>query len=561
MPGIIQSNNSNLHDQDTGKLVGYVNPVTRKEDFTFPSSGVEQVGNSIALIGNSITGKARPVIANESYTAGNWTPGGAVTAGQTINAPTMDLRNGVQLVKWQALNSGNTGAFEPTWPLTVGSTVVDGTVTWQTIATTNKSALWGLSWWSIAQALAGQPLDELMVVGQSGRQSDTILAKVPEVLAANPDIVFFANIFENDVWPGAAPALATISARFDAYVQAVDAVRQAGKRVIVQTVLPNGSIDGSGLFTGYVRGNGSKAWVWLNAKIREMARARRDVILFEPDLLYLDPANTNGAPWPENTVTYLSKGGSGQQLKKTDGVHPLLAGDWIIGSALATLLRANFQAPARFGFAADETAKSTSPGPLKGGSRAATGSDTNVSGTVAAGSNFNVHNYTGAGGGTGTASLVPRTDIAGNWQRLVYAATSNGDGAQLAASAISLAPYTVGTVVQCFREVRILASGLTAFQQFENRLRFTGAGSAFDAVSGGYDLIYGNPTNGQDLGQFITTDTVFIWKTPPVAVPASTTAFEVYDKASFRSVGSASSGTIDWGREGILRFRSPSALQ
>jgi len=510
-------------------------------------------GASIALLGNSITGQAAPIITNETYTAGNWTPGGSVTSGQTMKPPTVDLRGGFKFVKFQALNSGVMGSVEPTWPLTVGATVLDGTVTWQAVATTNTTASWGLSWWSIMQALTGQPFDEVMIVGQSGRQSDTILAKLPEVLAANPDVIFFANTFENDAWPGAAPTLATISARFDAYVKAVDTARAAGKKVIVQTLLPSGYIDASAPFTTYARGNGSKAWVWLNTKIREMARARRDVLLFEPDLLYLDPAQTAGAPWPENTVTYLSKAGTGQKLKKTDGIHPMLASAWIIGSALATLIRANFQAPARFGFALDETCKSTSPGPLKGGSRAAGGGDTNVTGTIAAGANFNVHNYVGAGGGSGTASLVARTDIAGNWQRLVYAATLNGDGAQIAASAIPLAPFAVGDVVQAFREVRVLASGLTLFQQFANILRFTGAGASFDATSGSYDGIYGNNSDGQDLGQFITADTTFIWKTPPVAVPASTTAFEIYDKAIFRSVAAASAGTVDFGRESIRK--------
>jgi len=517
-------------------------------------------GSTIAILGNSITAQARPLVNNETYSAGNWTPGGAVTSGQTILAQTMDLRNGLQFVKWQALNNGVMGGTEPVWPLTVGSTVLDGTVTWQTVATTNTQALWGLSWWSIAQALAGQPLDEIFFVGQSGRQSDTILAKVPEVLAANPDVVFFANVFENDVWPGSAPTLTTISARFDAYVVAVDSARNAGKKVIVQTLLPSGNTDASSAFTGYSRGNGSKAYVWLNTKIREMARARRDVILFEPDLLYLDPAQTSGAPWPENTTTYLSKGGSGQQLKKTDGIHPYLAAAWIIGSALATILKANFSAPARFGFAADETAKSESPGPLKGGSRAAGGGDSGVTGTIAAGANYNINNYTGAGGGTGTASLVARTDISGNWQRLVYAATSNGDGGVQAASGIPLAPFTVGTVVQRFVEERVLASGLTAFQQFQNLFRFTGAGSAYDCTSGSFDGVYGNNTTGQDLGQFITADTTFVWKTPPVAIPTGTTAFEVYDKFNFRSVGAPSAGTLDWGRGSIMRWRATNAL-
>jgi len=509
-------------------------------------------GARIALLGNSITGQARPAIGGEAYTAGNWTPGGAITSGQTLLPPTMDLTNGVKFVKFQALNTGVMGATEPTWPLTIGATVVDGTVTWQAIATTNTSAVYGLSWWSIAQALTGQPFDEVYIVGQSGRQSDTILAKLPEVLSvANPDVVFFANIFENDVWAGAAPNLATISARFDAYVLAVDAARTAGKKVIVQTLLPSGNIDAVSAFTTYSRGNGSKAWAWLNTKIREMARARRDVLLFEPDLLYLDPAQTAGAPWPENTVTYLSKSGAGQALKKTDGIHPYIAAGWIIGSALATLLRANFQAPARFGLAVDETSKSTSPGPLKGGgTRAAAGGDTNVTGTIAAGSNFNLHNYTTSGAGAGTASLVARTDIAGNWQRLAYTAAVNGDGALLAASGIALAPFVVGDVVQAFREIRVVASGLTLMQQFENRLRFSGAGSAFDGISGGYGGIYENVNTGHDLGQFLTADTVFIWKTAPVAIPAGTTGFEVYDKAFFRGV---SSGTVDFGRESIRK--------
>ena len=515
-------------------------------------------GSKIALLGNSVTGQARPVIGSESYTAGNWTPGGAITSGQTMLPPTMDLTNGVKFIKYQALNNGVMGTLEPTWPLTVGATVVDGTVTWQAIATTNTSATYGLSWWSIAQALAGQPLDEVFIVGQSGLASNTIIAKLTEALAAGPDVVFFANVFENDCWPGVAPALATISTRFDAYVVAVDAARTAGKKVIVQTVLPSGFVDGSAAFTSYARGNGSKAWVWLNTKIREMVRTRRDVVLFEPDLLYLDASQTTGAPWPENTITYLSKSGAGQALKKTDGIHPLISAGWIIGSALATLLRANFQAPARFGASIDETAKSTSPGPLKGGStRAAGGGDTNVTGTIAAGSNFNLNNYTGAGGGTGTASLVARTDIAGNWQRLVYAATLNGDGAQLAASGITLAPFAVGDVVQAFREVRIVASGLTFMQQLNNVLRFTGSGgSAFDVVSGSYSGVYENVNTGQDLGQFITSDTTFIWKTPPVAIPTGTTAFEMYDKVVFRSVAAASAGTIDYGRESICKVKT-----
>jgi len=496
--------------------------------------------NRIALLGNSITAQAQPAYG-DAKTAPNWGPTVAVTAGQSMNPPSMDLTAGVKFLKYVATVSGICGATEPVWPTTVGATVADGTVTWQCQATTTTTASWGMSWWSIAQALAGQPMDEVYIVGQSGRQSDTILATLDRVLAANPDVVFFANVWENDVWPGGAPSLATISARFDAYVAAVDRVRTLQKRVIVQTVLPHGSIDAGSAFTSYAKGTGTKAWTWLNAKIREMARARQDVILFEPDVLYADPLPANGSNcWPENATTFTSESGAGQALKRTDSIHPYLAGAWQIGKALAVVLQKYFQAPARFGTAGSES--SVTVNPLKGGTAGTAG--TNVTGTVANGYTLNNYATTGAG----TASLVARTDISGNWQRLAYTASAGADGAQLISTAVAaLGTLAVGDVVQMFSEQRVLASPAPALVTgWNNVLRFQGAGSAFDASSGGRAL----GTADHDIGQFIAADTVFVWKTPPVPVPAGTTGLSTYPKLAGRGTAVF---TVDFGRESIQR--------
>lgn len=507
---------------------------------------VSKAGNTsrLLMLGNSVTGQARPIVSGETYTAGNWTPGQAVTLGQTINPPTLDLTAGMPYRKFQCVTAGVMGAAEPLWPSTVGATVTDGTVVWQCVATTNTSSTWTLSWWSIAQALAGQPLDEQYIIGQSGRQSDTILATLTDgrIDWSKVDVVYFANIFENDCWPSAAPSLATVAARFVAYQAAVDYVRiTLQKRVIVQTLLPSGNIDTSGGgFTGYARGAGTKAWVWLNAKIRELARARQDVVLFEPDLLYVDPTPANGAgAWPENTVQYVGQTtGTGQNARKTDGIHPQMAAHWIIGSALATILRAKFLAPARFGAPSSEQALSVNP--LKAQGTGGT-NGTNISGTTAQGYTTNAFATTG----TGTASLVARTDISGNWQRVAYSATVAADGANCnVTAATGLGTFAVGDVVQGFFEQRILANPVQ-MTSFNNILRFGGAGASYDASCGGLAV-----ATEQDIGQFITADTAFVWKTPPVAAPAGTTGFSTYPKVVGRGVASFS---VDFGRESIQR--------
>ena len=490
----------------------------------------------VALLGNSITAQARPYISGENYTAGSWTPGGAVTAGLTLNPPSWDISAGVNFIKAQCITAGNMGTSEPLWPTTIGATVTDGTVVWQMVASTYTSAGYTLNWWSIAQALSGWPLDEVFICGQSGRQSDTILGVLDRALAASPDVVFFASVFENDIWPGSAPTLATISARFDAYVSAVDRVRALGKRVIVQTLLPSGNVDSSSGFTGYSRGNGTKAYSWLNQKIREMARARSDVILFEPDLLYLDPDPAKGGVYPENAATFLSQSGSGQQLKYTDGIHPYNAARWKIGRALALLLQKYFQAPARFGGASDETSRM--PNPLKGGTTGTLG--TNMSGTVATG--LTVHAY---GTGTGVGSAVARTDVAGNWQRVAYSTTVADNVVCAPTAAVALGQYAIGDVVRAFAEVRILAAP-TLLTAPQINLRFNGAGAAYDAVIGGRD----GGNNDQDHGQFCATDTTLVLATPPVRIPSAATGMFVYSQAFGRG---AAGFTVDFGRESIQR--------
>ena len=338
---------------------------------TFVKNGVIQPfpvyknGLNVAILGNSIISQA--ACLNNVNAGVGWSAGQVYTTSAVGYPQIHDYSGGVQAIKWVATTGGTTGATEPNWKWSdpVGTTYTDGTVVWTAqaeTATPFASYSWGF--WTMAQALSGQLLNEWCVVGASGKQSDVILSYLPRVMATNPDVVAFFALFENDCAPGAAPNLTTIATRWDAFVVAADSVRAVGKRVMVSTVLPSGNIDSSSAFTGYSAGNGTKAWMWLNQKIREYARARQDVILWDCSQVYID-SNVANPVYPENSTTFTSAAGTGQALKYTDGIHPEKNAGWKLAKTLAPILTANFPSRQIFNPAGDTW--QISPNPLNFG--------------------------------------------------------------------------------------------------------------------------------------------------------------------------------------------------
>lgn len=496
----------------------------------------------VAVIGNSIVALGAG-IANVNSDTG-WTASTAKSVSNVVYPNYWDLRNGVAPIKWVCSTGGTTGTLEPDWPhaAAAGTTVTDGTVVWTATAFAGATQYrYNFGFWHIAQALSGQRLDEVVICGRSGQQSNDILLYMDRILAISEiGVIFFSAMFENDCWPGSAPSLATIAARWDAFVVAADKCRAMGKRVILSTLLPSGNIDASSAFTGYSFGNGSKAWLWLNDKIREYCNARGDVILWDAANVYTD-ANPANPVWPENTVTYLSQAGSGQQLKKTDGIHPYFSGNYLLGKSLSAVLTTNFQERNRFTTALDH--QNNAVNPLNFGTSGTRDATINT-GTVPNSLTMAAFGGTAA---SCASSAVARTDINGNFARLVYVAAA-GDNANLNWTSAATPAFSVGDVVQGFAEVRVLANP-TLFVNFEMRVRFIGATEQW---------VYSQTSvsSDQDYGQMITADTLFTIKTPPTPVPTGTTTINAYVKGVARG---AASFTVDYGRVAVMR-RTQSSL-
>jgi hypothetical protein len=487
-------------------------------------------GNRIALLGSSLI--AQGAAPRDPDASNAWTASTAVAL-NGYNKPTAyDLSNGFAPLKYKATTAGTTGATEPIWPQTVGGTVTDGTVVW-TAEYLSGIPAWPTGYWTIAQQLSGQRLDEVYIVGASGKQSDVILSYLDRVLAVNPDIVAPLNLFENDIISN---TLAVVITRWAAAAAKFDRVRALGIRLMLATVLPAGQYDSSGIFTSYSRGEDSKAFEWLNKQFRAYKRAHPEVILIDWTNAYIDPNPANPV-WPENTATFLAGSGSGQALKGTDGIHPYVSRAYALAVLTAAALTENFPLVDRFGIANELNQRC--PNPLLYGTAGTKG--TNVgSGSVA--DSMSLIAASTSGTVTGVASKVARTDMAGFWQRLVYDATAGVAGlAQFQpTSNLVMAPLAVGDVVQAFGEIKLLANPTFLTAPMLN-LRMIG---------GTPQWVYAlNPSSSdQDIGQMITADTTFTLKTLPVPISPSTTSIQAYQWVSLRSTALA---TIDFGRNAV----------
>jgi hypothetical protein len=497
---------------------------------------VAKSGPKIAILGNSIVDLAA---APRTGTTGTSWDAGATYATSAVASPSFnDLSGGIRHIKWVATTGGVTGATEPNWKWSdpVGTTYTDGTVTWTAQAETAGPIVWLWGFWSMAQALSGQLLDEVVICGRSGKQSDNILSYLDRALATNPDVVAFFAMFDNDCWPGAAPTLSTIATRWNSFVTAADRVRGMGKRVMVSTNFPSGSIDSASAFTTYVAGDGTKAWMWLNQKIREYARARPDVILWDVSQVYIDPNPANPV-YPNNSTTFTSATGSGQQLKFTDTIHPYSNAGWALAKTLAPILTANFPARTIFNPSGDTWQLGVNPlGFGTGGTKT----------TITTGTTPNNMNATGQNGTAAASSVssVARTDISGNWCAVVgvAAAATQGDAIQYGnITGFNLGAFAVGDVAQAFVEQKIAANP-TGFVRPEFQWYSFGSTPNFMAASAVY-----TPTV-QDEGASFTTETTLTLKSPPIILPTGAGNMFLYNRADWR--GSANI-TASFGRNAV----------
>lgn len=483
--------------------------------------------NRVALFGNSI-GAASYLPSLGATTAGVWVRGASVSSGEIRQPISFDLRSGVLPVAYQASNAGTCGQTEPIWPTKIGSSVVDGDVTWTAVGSSN-AVTYPHGGWTLAQARSGQQFDEVFMVGASGQDSQFILGYRDKSALASPDVMAYLHIWENDVTDSSA-SLETIKTRFSSFASVVASDISLGRKVIVSTALPRSIIDAASSFTGYSAGAMTDKINYLNYSIRKLAKIP-GVFLADIAELYIDPNYANPV-WPDNSTTFTSKTGTGQTLKYTqDGTHPWLAGHWAISSVLAkTIALIGIEI---HGFAPRGSSYDLISNPLWYGTA---GSASGASGVFADKVSLTI--YGTAAGVTG--SQVARTDGPnGWWQRIVGAHSADLQGFNYGTENLSLPVNLRSIPVQGFREYRILA-GSSNFQNIQVAIGF--ADKTLNAYSG--TAI----TSQQGLGQFIASDTVLLLKTPPVVPPSGATLCSLYDY--WQSYNTASY-TIDVGRGSI----------
>lgn len=359
------------------------------------------------------------------------------------------------------------------------------------------------------------------------------------------------NWLENDTWLGAAPTVANINTAWLIYKAALDKVIAAGIVPIVATLFPSGFIDTGGTsFTGYVSGLGTKSWYWLNGKIKEYVAANRTKIIFiDASTLWTDPSiatSTNAPIWPENATTFLTAG-TGQFLKRTDSIHPYFATSYLYAKAFAAAVAAFRGVQPTFAGGSGD-AFNPVPNPLNQGTAGTKGANAGfITGTVP--TSFALDCY----GTTVTSVTTSQIDraaagegVVGNWFRVVYAASVADTVSYSWTQSLSTMGLFVGDTVEISQEMRILANPVL-FVAPELWVRFVGG------TGPQWFKLAQLPTSAQDLGQFITVDTIFQLRTEPLQIPVGCTSIACYARGVARN-NAASSFTIDFGRQRVGKF-------
>ena len=525
-------------------MIGLFNfPLRQQPDGTIVSSGPISApninagapGKRVVCLGNSI-GRAAWAPSDPAGTS-QWLANQAVTVGATRFFNHFDLRGGGLVPRYATCTvGGTTGAVEPIWG-DIGTTQSDGTAEWQVTAQTGGVGTFA-GYWHMAQALAGQPLDETYLIGFAGAQYPTIMAYLTDDIIESVDIVFFGPMWENDVLSG---NIANATARWADFVSKADSLRARGKIVCVQTVLPMKQTDYDDV--SYVRGADSKVWEWLNRQIRKFAADRADVVFCDVANLYInmDPALP---VWPDQTTQYV-KGDLTTDLivTATDKVHPDALGHFMIAKKWAPILEAKFGRREVFGVAGE--ANQWDRNPLMYGTGGELG--TNVTGVVAT-------NQKAACSASASAVASKITGPNSAPQRLVISTTAAGQFAYLASRyGIPLGDLQVGDWIQVFVEVEIAANPV-GFAIPRIQLAFNSApGTGIQNVNG---MPYSATT--KMIGQAIKENTKFVLKTLPVKLPSGTVNMQVRSEMyASGSVGTPASVTADFHRFGVSRPTIP----
>lgn len=499
---------------------------------------------TVAGFGNSIMAANIPA---QNGTTTLWAGGIPVSVGNVIAKRYLVFLPGEDRKTIICSVAGITGAIEPAWETyAMGATIVDGTATY----TVTDGRLWASppnAYWVYAQQLSGNPLDEICLVGLSGKKAAEILSYYPRVDLLDPDVVYFGPVFENNVM--ASSDLQEISDGWATYERyAMDSLAK-GRKVIIQTLFPNGYTDSSSLFSTYTYGTASKATTWLNEKIRNLARYSSNVILFEVADLYKDPNPANPF-WPDNATVFASPNGTGQLLKMTDGIHPYTCCHWKIAEILAPVLSANFPPTDMACEALNQYAVTYNPAQYGTSGNKSAGVTGNVSNGVSVGIN-----------GTGAscvASKVARTKTLRSWLQLALT-TSAGNGAStfVQCTEVSLAntKLVVGDTVQAFCEMEYDASESA---QVGGRMwvRFNGAASADRDIY----TIRNAPSSGQPFGQVISQAAKVVGKSSIATIPPGTTGINIWFETGAAKAVGAVTATTRIGSAFIKRLSPASVL-
>lgn len=342
----------------------------------------------------------------------------------------------------------------------------------------NNWAAWGLH-------LAGWPCQLLNVGGHSGWRTDQVIPYFKsDVEAFAPGRVVIA-IGVNNIIQGV-----SLSATMTDLQTMISLCRTIGAEPAICTVAPGESFAATTTLRD--------AWQRQNQSVRALC-ASQNIDCIEWEDAYLDPASANSAPL------------SGY----TDGsVHPNNRGAMMLGQRFASWLRYRYPQPVQLR-SVSQGAWNAISNPRMSGTAGTVSSG--VTGQAPTGNTANkTANLTVA------SSIVPRTDEPGNWWQLaVTAATPNNTDTSYNLSnqlTISGSQFSVGDTVYGMCDLEMDTGGV-GVALLDMRVRFWGSSGVTYLQSLTLASASGNiPGTWPSMRQ----------KTPEFAIPAGTTALQMY---------------------------------